>query len=90
MNPLPGGIMPRQAVRKIHDELGASLEYVTREREIIVFRKGRGRKPVAALVPVETNEALEALENEIDAREARKALRERSIPWEQVKKSLGL
>jgi hypothetical protein len=82
--------MARQAARKTHDELDASLAYVTREREIIVFRKGRGRKPVAALVPVESDEALEALEDEIDAREARKALHERSIPWEQVKKDLGL
>ena len=82
--------MARQAVRKIHDELGASLEYVAREREIIVFRKGRGRKPVAALVPVESDAAVEALEDEIDAHQARKALRERSIPWEQVKKDLGL
>jgi antitoxin (DNA-binding transcriptional repressor) of toxin-antitoxin stability system len=82
--------MARQAVRKIQDELNASLEYVTREREIIVFRKGRRGKPVAALVPVESDEALEALEDEIDAREARKAIRERSIPWEQVKKDLDL
>ena len=82
--------MTRQVARSIHDELDASLEYVTRQREIIVFRKGRGRKPVAALVPVESNEALEALEDGIDAREARKAHRERSIPWEQVKKELGL
>jgi hypothetical protein len=82
--------MTRQAAPKIHDELGASLEYVTRQREIIVFRKGRGRRPVAALVPVESNEALEALEDGIDVREARKALRERSISWEQVKKDLGL
>jgi hypothetical protein len=37
------------------------------EREIVVFRPGRGKKLVAALAPVESDEALEALE---DARRA--------------------
>jgi hypothetical protein len=85
-----GGHMARQAARKIHDELDASLKYVARQGEIIVFRRGRSKRPVAALVPVESDEALQALEDEIDVRAARKALRERSIPWEKVKKDLGL
>lgn len=79
-----------QAARKTRDELTQSLDYVTREREIIVFRRGKRGKPVAVLVPVEDEGLIEAIEDQIDAREARKAMRERSIPWEQVKKELGL
>ena len=79
-----------QAARKTRDELTQSLDYVTREREIIVFRRGKRGKPLAALVPVEDEALIEAIEDQIDAREARKAMRERSIPWEQVEKELGL
>ena len=79
-----------QAAGKTRDDLTQSLDYVTREREIIVFRRGKRGKPVAVLVPVEDETLIEAIEDQIDAREARKAMRERSIPWEQVKKELGL
>ena len=79
-----------RAAGKNRDELAESLDFVTREGEIIVFRKGKRGRPVAALVPVEDEEQLKALEDRIDAGEARKAMRERSIPWEQVKKELGL
>ncbi len=82
--------MARAAARKIPDDLRASVEHVTHRGEIIVFRRGKHGKPLAALVPVGSNEALEALEDEIDARAARKALHERSVPWERVKKDLGL
>ncbi len=79
-----------QAAGKTRDGLTQSIDYVTREREIIVFRRGKRGKPVAALVPVEDETLIEAIEDQIDAREARKAMKERSIPWEQVKKELGL
>jgi hypothetical protein len=82
--------MARLAARRIPEGLCASVEHVTREGEIIVFRRGKRGKPLAALVPVGSDEALEALEDEIDARAARNALHERSIPWDQVKKDLGL
>jgi hypothetical protein len=75
---------------KGRDELTESIDFVTREREIIVFRNDRNGKPIAALVPVDDDELLEALEEQIDVREARQALQERSIPWEEVKKTLGL
>lgn len=81
--------MSGQAVRKTRDELRESVRWVARNQEMIVFR--RGRKPVAALVPIEDTKLIEALEDEIDIREARKALGERgSVPWEKVKKDLGL
>jgi hypothetical protein len=82
--------MARTAARRIPDDLRASVEHVSRQGEIIVFRRGKHGKPLAALVPVGSDEALEALEDEIDARAARKALHERSVPWDQVKKDLGL
>jgi prevent-host-death family protein len=51
----------------------------------------RGKKPVAAVVPIEDAELLERLEDEIDIAAARRALKEPgTIPWETVKKKLGL
>lgn len=50
----------------------------------------RGKKPVAAIMPVEDYEFLEALEERIDIEEARKRLREPTVPWSKVKKQLGL
>ena len=58
---------------------------------VAVTRHG---KPVAAVVPLEDLEILEALEDALDLNGAQKALAEvrkrGSIPWEQVKKELGL
>jgi len=60
-----------------------------RGERIIIKRRGR-RSPVV-LVPEEDLKLLEALEDEMDARAARKALREGGfIPWEKVKAELGL
>jgi hypothetical protein len=79
--------MKRRAQKK--DEFSESVNWVVRKREMIVFR--RGKKPVAALVPIKDARLIEAIEDEMDVREARKALRERgSIPWVKVKKDLGL
>lgn len=55
----------------------------------------RRRKPVAAVIPMEEYDFLERMieerENRIDVRLARKARKEKGrIPWEQVKKELGL
>ena len=55
----------------------------------------RRKKPVAAVIPIEEYDFLERMieerENEIDVRLARKARKEKSsIPWQQVKKELGL
>ncbi len=59
----------------------------TKER-VLLERHG---KPLAALVPVEDLELLQELEDRIDLAAARKALKEPGrIPWEKVKKDLGL
>jgi hypothetical protein len=45
----------------------------------------------AALVPLDDLAILEALEDRLDLEAARRALRERgSVPWRQLKKTLGL
>ncbi len=60
----------------------------------IVLTKNSRR--AAAIVSAEDLDLLESLEDAIDVREARKALRrmkergEKPIPWDQVKKELGL
>jgi len=55
-----------------------------------ITRRG---KAVAAVVPIEDLELIERLEDEIDIREAKKALADAgkhgTIPWEKVKKELG-
>ena len=60
-----------------------------RGERLIVERRG---KSIFALVPVEDVELLERLEDEADIRLARKAMKEKgpNIPWEKVKKDLGL
>ncbi len=51
----------------------------------------RGKKPVAAVVPIEDLELLEKLEDELDVAAGRKALKEPgAIPWTTVKKKLRL
>jgi len=56
-----------------------------------ITRRG---KEVAAVVPIEDLELIERLEDEIDIREAIKALadvrKHGTIPWEKVKKDLGI
>jgi prevent-host-death family protein len=58
---------------------------------VVLTRRG---KRVAAVISIEDLEILEKIEDEIDLREARKALAEpgkrHAIPWEKLKKDLGL
>lgn len=56
------------------------------ERTIVHRRK----KAVAAIVPIEDLELIERYEDELDLRLIRKARKEKTIPWEKVKKELGL
>lgn len=50
----------------------------------------RGKKPVAAVVPIEDFEMLEQIEDRVDLEEVRKRLKEPNIPWSKIKKELGL
>lgn len=54
---------------------------------VIVHRR---KKPVAAVVPLSDLELLEELENRIDLEDARKRLKEPTVPWSKIKKDLGL
>jgi len=61
------------------------------KERVRITRRG---KQVAAVVPIEDLELLERMEDEIDIREAKKALADArkhgTIPWREVKEDLGL
>jgi hypothetical protein len=69
--------------------LDTLLKEVVRDKTVVVIRNRRNR-PIAAMIPVENIEMIERIEDEIDIHEARKALKGRMIPWEKVKRNLGL
>jgi prevent-host-death family protein len=72
--------------RQNFSDILSRAEY--RGERVIVHR---GKKAVAAVVPMEDVELLERLEDEIDVAAARKALKDpRTIPWEKIKKDLKL
>jgi len=61
-----------------------------RER-IVLTRRGKG---IVAVVPIEDLKLLEAIEDRLDLEDVAEALADpenkRLIPWDQVKKDLGL
>lgn len=63
------------------------------KERVILTRRG---KILAALIPAEDLDLLEKLEDQLDAEDAKKALRKfrrsggPAIPWEKVKKNLDL
>ena len=74
------------AARENFSEILSRAEY--RGERVIVHR---GKKAVAAIVPMEDFELLEKLEDEIDTAAAREALKDpRTIPWETIRKKLKL
>jgi prevent-host-death family protein len=77
--------MTAKEARRSFADLLARAAY-GKER-ITVTRNG---KPIAVLVSVEDAQALDALEERIDLEDVRKRSREKPIPWEKVKKTLGL
>jgi prevent-host-death family protein len=55
---------------------------------IVVHRR---KKPIAAVIPIEDLEFLEKMEDQIDIKAAREALKEPgTIPWGTIKKKLRL
>jgi len=73
------------AARQRFSEILSKAEFAG-ERTILHRRK----KPVAALVPIEDLELIERYEDELDARLLKKARKEKTIAWEQLKHDLGL
>lgn len=72
--------------RQNFSDILSRAEY--RGERVIVHR---GKKAVAAVVPIADLELLEKLEDEIDIAAAHAALKDpRTIPWETIKKKLRL
>jgi prevent-host-death family protein len=61
------------------------------KERVVLTRRGKG---VFAMVPIEDLNLLEALEDRLDLEDIEKALADpenkKAIPWEKVKKDLGL
>ncbi len=86
---VPAG--PTLDLTKARALLTESVNRVSYRGDRIVIQK-HGR-PVAALVPVEDLALIRDLEDRVDVDDARKALAEANgkfIPWETVKRKLGL
>jgi antitoxin (DNA-binding transcriptional repressor) of toxin-antitoxin stability system len=81
--------MPKHASQSASDskDLDSMLRKAAKGERTVVRRRN---KPVAAVVPFDDFEFLERVEDRFDIEEARKRLDEPNIPWEQVKKELGL
>ncbi|MGO9093170.1 MAG: type II toxin-antitoxin system Phd/YefM family antitoxin [bacterium] len=61
------------------------------KERVVLTRRGKG---VAAVVPIEDLRLLEAMEDRLDLEDIEKALanpkNKKAIPWNKVKKELGL
>jgi len=77
--------IPISEVREHLADLGNRVSLLG--ERLVVERRG---KNLFALVPVEDLELLERLEDQRDIRAIRRAKKEPSIPFAQVKKELGL
>jgi prevent-host-death family protein len=68
------------------------INRVAKEKDRVVLT--RRSRPLAAVVPIEDIQLLEELEEQADLKAVRAARREikrkGTVPWEQVKKELGL
>ena len=82
--------MARLPASKARQQLAAIRDAVEDIGELVVVeRRGKG---VAAVIPVEDLELLEALEDRYDVAAARAALAEkgRTVSWKKLKAELGL
>ena len=86
--------MTRLAASTAREDFTDILKRVARGGERIVLR--RGRKDLAALVPLKDLRLLEKIEDRLDLDDARKALSDskkkgaKPIPWEKARRLLGL
>jgi PHD/YefM family antitoxin component YafN of YafNO toxin-antitoxin module len=83
--------MARPVMQKTQNTVTNSLTRVVMKGErVVVHRRG---KAVAALIPLEDLALLEELEDRLDVEEAERRLADpsdKSIPYEQVRRELGL
>ncbi len=86
--------MTKLAASQARDSFSDTLNRVAYRGERIVLRR-RGRD-LAAIVPIEDLKLIQKVEDEIDLREAKKALAEmkrkglKPVPYGRVRKKLGL
>jgi PHD/YefM family antitoxin component YafN of YafNO toxin-antitoxin module len=82
--------MTRLTASQLREDLASALNKVAFGGERIVLQ--RNKKDVAALVSMEDLSLLRALEDKLDLEEMKKAMDEpgANIPWEDVKKELGV
>lgn len=80
----------RVSASKARAEFAEIINYVAYGKQTVLIH--RRKKPVAAVIPIEDLKQLEKIEEEIDIREARKALREkgRAYTLAEVKRRCGL
>src|SRR5262245_48623394 len=85
---ITGDSMNNLTVAQAREQFADLLNRAAYSKERIVVM--RHNKKVAALVPIEDLEALEAMEDQIDVAEARRRLAKpgKAMPWEKVKESL--
>ena len=84
--------MTRLNASEARNDFSSTLNRVAYAKDrVILHRRG---KDLVAIVPVEDLQFLEELEVRVDLDEARAALKEAAkkgtIPWEKIKKDLGL
>ena len=81
--------MTRLAASKIRERFSDTLNRVAyRGERFLLHRRG---KPLAAIVPVEDLRVLEEMEDRIDIKAAKKALKEKGrVPYEKIRRELGL
>jgi PHD/YefM family antitoxin component YafN of YafNO toxin-antitoxin module len=82
--------MTKLTSSQLREDMATAINKVAFGGERIVLQ--RNNKDVAALVPMEDLTLLKELEDRADLEEIRKALAEpgSSIPWEDIKKELGI
>jgi antitoxin (DNA-binding transcriptional repressor) of toxin-antitoxin stability system len=86
-------IMTRLAASRAREDFTDTLKKVGEGERIVLHR---GKKDVAAIVPLKDLRLLEQIEDRMDLDDARKALaastkkREKPILWEKARRRLGL
>ncbi len=81
--------MARMTMTAARQSFADTVNRVVYGKERIILQR-RGRK-LAAMIPIQDLELLEAIEREADLRAAKKALKEKgTAPWGRVKADLGL
>jgi PHD/YefM family antitoxin component YafN of YafNO toxin-antitoxin module len=82
--------MTRLTASQLREDMATAINKVAFGGERIVLQ--RNNKDVAALVPMEDLTLLKELEDRADLEEIKKALAEpgSNIPWEEIKKKLGI